>query len=110
MSNLFHQSKQEKYICASALCVPLLKLKLLTDLPHPSEILDFGGKCSLAYNMLWICECINRLLWKKMERQLGRKMELAGQKHRVSHLLDPPLGGGIMRPGLPGLVVLDLQG
>ena len=34
-----------------------------------------------------------------MERQLERSMELAGVKHtQVSRLLDPPLGGGTMRP------------
>lgn len=44
-----------------------------------------------------------------MERELGRNMELAGRKHRVGGLSDPPLGGGIMRPGLLGLVASDLQ-
>lgn len=77
-------------------------------LPH-STILHFSDECFLAYNLLWISKWVNRLLWKKMERELGRNMELAGRKHRVGGLSDPPLGGGIMRPGLLGLVASDLQ-
>lgn len=77
--------------------------------PNPSEILDLFDECFLAYSLLWICKWIKRLLWKKTGRQLDRKMELAGQKHRVSRLLDPPLGGGTTRPGFLGLLALGLQ-
>lgn len=48
MSNLFHQSKREIHICACALCVLLLKLELLTDLPHPLRNFRFWGEVLLG--------------------------------------------------------------